>query len=138
VSGGASATAAGVQETVLRGQAVLLSEVFAARGLRVDAGPVADQVVLQAEDGSVVPLVPDEASRALWLDPRLRRRPLEVRGRRFDGLPYLQVTSLKVEHEGRYRTPEYFCDVCTISARYPQVCPCCQGSMELRIRPHEP
>ena len=31
--------------------------------------------------------------------------------------------------------PEYYCDVCAISVLYPQICPCCQGPMELRMRP---
>jgi rubrerythrin len=71
----------------------------------------------------------------LFLDDRLRDRPAEIRGRRYAGVPYLQVLSFKVKREGRLETPEYFCEVCAISVRYPQVCPCCQGPMELRMKP---
>jgi hypothetical protein len=53
-------------------------------------------------------------------------------------VPYLQVIHVRVEQDGRLRTPEYFCHVCTISLRYPQTCPCCQGPMEFRMKPDRP
>jgi rubrerythrin len=52
----------------------------------------------------------------------------------YDGLPFVQVVTFRVEEQGTLRIPEYYCDVCTITVRYPQVCPCCQGDMELRYR----
>jgi hypothetical protein len=57
-----------------------------------------------------------------------------VLGRRFAGVPYLQVISFKVEREGKLQTPEYFCQVCSIHVRYPQTCPCCQGPMVLQMK----
>ena len=80
------------------------------------------------EDGTITPLSSDETSRALFMDERLRNRNAQIVGRRFAGVPYLQVVTIQVESEGRLRTPEYFCEVCTISVRYPQICPCCQGN----------
>ena len=62
-------------------------------------------------------------------------RNARVIGRRHPGLPYLQVVTIEVESDGKLRTPEYFCDVCTISVYYPQICPCCQGPMVLRMKP---
>ena len=123
------------EAVTLRGQVVAMTEVLDAFGVKADREPLAQQVALKQEDGSIVPLLPDEASRAFALDERLRHRPVELQARRFPGLPYVQVTAVKVEHEGRLRTPEYYCDVCTISVRYPQACPCCQGPMELRMKP---
>jgi hypothetical protein len=119
----------------LRGTAVLLSEVLKPAGLAFDAEPVARQVVLKGDDGTITPLLSDDASRALFLDERLRHRRAEITGRRHPGLPYLQVMSFRVEDQGRLRTPEYFCEICTISVRFPQICPCCQGPMVLRMRP---
>jgi len=121
----------------LGGKVLTLSSALASRGLtiKVDAEPIAKQVALVSEDGSVIPLFSDEASRALFLDARLRDCPAQVLGRRFAGVPYLQVISFKVEREGKFRTPEYYCDVCAIKVRYPQTCPCCQGPMELRMAP---
>jgi hypothetical protein len=123
------------EAAVLTGRVVELATALKASGLGFDEEPIARQVVLQGSDGSLTPLLSDEASRALFLDKRLRDRPAEITGRRYPGLPYLQVVTFKVEDQGELRTPEYFCEICTISVRYPQVCPCCQGPMDLRMRP---
>ena len=104
-------------------------------GVRVDPEPTARQIVLLDSQGTITPLLSDEASRALFLDERLRNRPIELRGRRFPGVPYLQVVTFKIQQDGRFQTPEYYCNTCTISVRFPQVCPCCQGPMELRMKP---
>jgi hypothetical protein len=126
-----------VESVTLRGKVMTLTAALQARGLDVvaDPEPIAKQVVLLGDDGAITPLLSDEPSRALFLDERLRNRPTEVVGRRFGGVPYLQVVTFRVESEGRMRTPEYFCDVCTISVRYPQICPCCQGPMVLQMKP---
>ncbi len=126
------------QETVtLRGKVVMLSDALNSSKLDVkpDAEPIAKQAVLLGDDGKITPLISDEASRALFLDDRLRNRPTEIRGRRYAGIPYLQVLIFKIEREGRLETPEYYCGVCAITLRYPQECPCCQGTMELRMKP---
>jgi hypothetical protein len=122
---------------LLRGKVVMLSAALKSSGIAVkaDLEPIAKQAVLLGEDGTITPLLSDEASRALFLDERLRNCPAEVRGRRYAGVPYLQVINFRVEREGRLETPEYFCEVCAISLRYPQECPCCQGPMELRMKP---
>ncbi len=124
------------QDVVLKGKVVTLAAALDAKklGIRVDAEPTARAVVLLGEDGTITPLLSDEASRALFLDKRLRDRPAELHGRRFDGVPFLQVVTFKIEHDGRLQTPEYYCNICTISVRFPQVCPCCQGPMELRMK----
>jgi hypothetical protein len=132
---GASASDAKIEAVTLTGRVVELATVLKESGLACDAEPVAKQVVLRSNDGAIIPLLSDEASRALFLDERLRNRPIEIQGRRHAGLPYLQVVSFRVNDHGQWRTPEYFCEVCTISVRYPQICPCCQGKMELRMKP---
>ena len=125
------------ESVTLRGKVLTLAQALESRqlGLKPDPGPIAKQVALLGEDGAITPLFADDASRALFLDERLRNCPCEIKGRRFAGVPYLQVVSFKVERDGRFETPEYYCDVCAISVRYPQTCPCCQGPMELRMRP---
>jgi hypothetical protein len=128
------------EPVAVRGKVLTLTEALASRDLRIkpDAEPIAKQVVLLIEDGVIIPLLSDDASRALFLDERLRNSRCEIQGRRFAGVPYLQVVSFKVERDGRLRTPEYYCDVCAISVLFPQICPCCQGPMELRMRPDQP
>ncbi len=127
----------GPETVTVRGKVLLLADALKARGLELspDAEPIAKQVVVLGQDQTITPLLSDETSRALFLDERLRNRKAQIVGRRFAGVPYLQVVTIQVESEGRLRTPEYFCEVCTISVRYPQICPCCQGSMELQMKP---
>jgi hypothetical protein len=127
------------EDVTLKGKVETLAAALRAAnpGLHADPEPIAKQVVLVG-DGAITPLLSDEASRALFLDERLRDRPAEIRGKRFAGLPYLQVIGFKIEQDGRYQTPEYYCNICTISVRYPQTCPCCQGPMELRMKPERP
>jgi hypothetical protein len=124
-----------VDAVTMTGRVVMLTTVLKATPVVVDTEPIAQQVVLQEAAGTITPLLSDEASRALFLDERLRDRPVEVHGRRYPGLPYLQVVTFQVEDHGHWRTPEYFCEICTISVRYPQICPCCQGAMVLRMKP---
>jgi hypothetical protein len=122
-------------EVTLSGRVVELAAALQRRGLEADPKPIAGQVALEGEDGTILPLLSTAASRAFFLDERLRGRPTEIVGYRYPGVPYLEVITFRVEEQGDLRTPEYHCDVCEISTRYPQVCPCCQGPMELRYRP---
>ncbi len=128
------------ESVTLRGKVLTLAQALESRGLglKPDPEPITKQVVLLTEDGAIVPLLSDDASRALFLDARLRNCPSEIKGRRFAEVPYLQVVSFKVKRDGRLQTPEYYCDICAISVRYPQICPCCQGPTELRMRPDRP
>jgi hypothetical protein len=94
-----------------------------------DEEPIAKQVVLQGLQGR-------EGTPTLLLsEERLRDRPAQIKARRHPSSPYVQVVTFRIEEDGRLRTPEYISEVCTISVRYPQICPCCQGPMEPRMRP---
>src|SRR3954471_7856034 len=87
------------EDVTLRGKAVTLGTALqrAKVEIRVDPEPIAKQIVLVGEEGTITPLLSDEASRALFLDERLRDRPIEIRGKRFRGVPYLQVITFKIE-----------------------------------------
>jgi len=130
--------APGAEEVTLSGRVVELSSALKARGLHVDAAPIAGQVVLIGKDDTLVPLLSNDASRALFEDARLRDRPAQLFVKRYSDVPYVQVLSFKIDFEGKLRTPEYYCEICTISVRYPQSCSCCQGPMVLRMKPEEP
>ncbi len=125
------------ESVTLRGKVVTLAEALQLRGLglKLDPDSITKQVVLLEEDGTVVPLLADDGSRALFVDERLRNCRSEIKGRRFTGVPYIQVLSFKVEMGGRLETPEYYCDICAISVPYPRICDCCQGPTTLRARP---
>ena len=123
--------------STLKGQVVELTKALKEQGQTFDEAPIATQVVLKDQDNTLTPLLSDDASRALFQDERLRDRPAELRVRRLPKLPYVQVLSFKVEFNGTLRTPEYYCEICSISVRYPQTCPCCQGPMDLRMQPKD-
>ena len=120
------------------GKVVTLAQALAPLGLTFDKEPVAKQMVLLEADGTITPLLSDDASRAFFLDDRVRDRKVEIKGRLFKGSPYFQVVTFKIEDGGRLRTPEYYCEICSISVRYPQDCPCCQGALIYRMKPDEP
>jgi hypothetical protein len=117
------------------GKVVLFVDALKGTGLEYDLEPVAKQVVLKGDDGKITPILSDDASRALFQDERLRNRRAELKGLKIPDLPYLRVVAFRVEEDGRLRIPEYYCEICSISVRYPQVCPCCQGDMVLRMKP---
>jgi hypothetical protein len=121
----------------LRGKVMLVTEALKLRipAVKVDSDPIARQVALVADDGAITPLLDDDSSRALFIDERLRNCRTELEGRWFAGVPYFQVIFFKIERDGRLQTPEYYCEVCAISVLYPQSCPCCQGPVELRMKP---
>lgn len=119
----------------LTGEAIELSKALAALGLPSDDDQTKNQVVLRTNEGALIPLLKDEASRALFLDERLRERPILIHARKRDKIPYLQVLIVRVKIEDAYREPQYYCEVCTITVRYPQICPCCQGPMILKYKP---
>ena len=125
----------GPQSVTLRVKALWLADALKTLKVTADEEMTANQLVVVAADGNLTPVLRDEASRALFLDERLRDRDLEVQARKLPGLPYLQVVLFRIRHEGRWRIPEYYCDICTISVRYDQACPCCQGSMDYRMKP---
>lgn len=130
-----TAPAETAEPVTLGGTVLPLAQALRDRGIAAEADLIGPALVLRGGDGTLTPLVPNAASKALFSDERLRGRPTEVVGLRHAGVPGLEVVSFRVEEQGKLRTPEYYCDVCTISVRYPQVCPCCQGPMELRYKP---
>ena len=76
------------EDVTLKGKAVTLGTALqrAKVEIRVDPEPIAKQVVLVGEDGAITPLLSDEASRALFLDERLRDRPAEIQGQAVRGV----------------------------------------------------
>jgi hypothetical protein len=121
------------EEATLSGTVVALTEALKSTRMTADAG----QVVRRGRDGTIIPLLSDEASRALFQDQRLRNRPIEIRARRYPEIPFLRVLSFKVEERGRWRTPESYRGIRAISLRGPQLCPYCQGPIVLRMKPED-
>ena len=122
-------------ELTLTGRVLLMPEILKLKEIKADTAPLENQVALLADNGRVLPLLSDEGGRVFFLDNTMRNRPTRLKLKIPQGLPYAQVIGVEVMHEGRWRVPQYYCDVCTIAVRYPQICLCCQGPMEFRLKP---
>ena len=74
---------------VLQGKVVTLGSALRSLGIDVKPDPesTAREMVLLGDDRSITPLFRDEASRALFLDERLRDSRAEIQGRRFRRRP---------------------------------------------------
>jgi hypothetical protein len=92
-------------------------------------------VELKADDGTVYPLVEDDASRMLFLDARLRDRPVRLTAVRAAGGKGLQVVSVQTVKDGVVYDVDYWCEICQISGSAPGACVCCGDEVELRERP---
>jgi len=116
------------------GRVVLLDEALKRRGLQI-AEEMANQAVLETDDGELIPLLADWRGRAFFQDERLRHRKVELVGTRRAGLPYLQVLMVfTFDEEGNRQYTDYWCDVCSIPMYEIQPCDCCQGEIRLRYR----
>lgn len=112
-----------------------MSEIAKARKIASDSEPLAELMALETKDGRAIPLLSDEGGRMFYLDEAMRGRQVRLKMIERPDFPVAEVIQSEVMHEGRWRVPQYYCDVCTIAVRYPQVCLCCQGPMEFRYRP---
>ncbi len=119
----------------LRGQVVWMAEALA-QNHGVTSLPEAAQrvIALQAEDGTLYPILEDVRGGSFRKDERLRGVPLELLVRRHDGSPMVQVIQVfAIDDDGKYEL-DYWCDICAIAMYELKPCDCCQGSIELRRR----
>jgi len=112
-----------------------LAEIGREGNVPGDLAPFEAQLALRTASGRVIPILSDEGGRAFYLDKSLRNRELRLKIQPTGNFPAAMVIQAEVWHEGRWRVPQYYCDVCTIAVRYPQICLCCQGPMEFRFKP---
>jgi len=92
-------------------------------------------LALAADDGTSYTLVEDDASRMLFLDERLRNRPVRLTAVRAPGTKDLQVVLVQTVKGGKVYDVDYWCEVCQISGNRPGPCVCCGDDVELRERP---
>ncbi|HET6573216.1 MAG TPA: hypothetical protein VFG68_06415 [Fimbriiglobus sp.] len=93
------------------------------------------KLVLAADDGTSYPLVEDGASRMLFLDSRLRGRPVRLTALRVPDTRKLQVVRVQTVKDGTVYDVDYWCETCQISLDHPGPCFCCGEEVELRERP---
>lgn len=122
-------------EKTVVGRVLPLAEIIVIKKIKTDAEPLEKQVALLDDDGRVWPILSDEGGRVFFLDKQMLQRRTRLKMKTTSDMPFAQVISVEIEHEGKWRVPQYYCDVCTIAVRYPQICLCCQGPMEFRLKP---
>ncbi len=119
---------------VIRGRAVCLN----AAGREVEAlfgcGETGSRFGFASKDGRLYKFLPTDAMTAVFTDARVRQRELQLTARLRDGdqLEIIKVQSVK---EGKLYDIYYYCDVCSITAYTPGLCPCCRNELEFRERP---
>jgi hypothetical protein len=92
-------------------------------------------LVLMADDGTTYPLVEDAGSRMLFLDDRLRNRPVRLTALPVPGTGKLRVVLVQTVKDGKVFDVDYWCGICQISLDYPGACVCCGDDTEFRERP---
>ncbi len=134
---GSSAVTPEPRQQLFSGKVVLLEEALAVRDIKVSE-EMHGQVVLETDAGDLIPVLADWRGRALFQDPRLRNRKVDLVGFLRKGLPYLQVQSVFTFNEsGQREYMDYWCDICAIPMYEIKPCECCQGPIELRFQPRE-
>jgi hypothetical protein len=115
---------------------VVIGRIMKTENTKADKGAVDDfKIKLKTEKGEEFLLEKDEAARLFFLDPAMIGQKARLRIQTRPGKPSVTTINVEIENEGRWRVPQYYCDVCTIAVRYPQICLCCQGPMEFRFKP---
>lgn len=111
-------------------------EVFTGKVVRTAAkGKAIPAVELKTDDGTVHPIVEDDASRMLFLDARLRDRPVRLTAVRAAGGKGLQVVTVQTVKGGTIYDVDYWCEICQISGNQPGACVCCGDDVVFRERP---
>lgn len=117
------------------GKVVLLQESLKRRGVKT-ADEFKGQVVLETDEGELIPIVPDWRGRAFYQDERLRDRRVDLVGSRQKAAPYLQVQMVFVfDEQGTRQYMDYWCDICSIAMYELKPCDCCQEEIRLRFQP---
>lgn len=122
---------------VFSGKVVNLHEALKRRGVKTSE-EFQSQVVLEADSGELIPIVPDWRGRAFYQDERLRDRRVDLVGTRQKAAPYLQVLMIFVfDDAGTRQYMDYWCDICSIPMYEIKPCDCCQAENRLRTQPQE-
>ena len=116
------------------GRVIFLKEALEARGVEA-FDETAGHIVLETDDGELIPILSDWRGRAFYQDETLRDRKVELIGFKRPGLPYLNVIAVYTFNEDNERMyTDYWCDICSIPMYMIQPCECCQGDVRLRFQ----
>ena len=89
----------------------------------------------KTQDGVYYTLLRTKLSEALFLDERLRKKDLLLKGTVLPKTQTLDVKHIKSIRNGVVHDLYYYCDVCAIDFVSPEECVCCRGPVELIEKP---
>ena len=89
----------------------------------------------KTQDGALYTLRRTKLSEALFLDERLRKKDLLLKGTVVPKTQTLDVTIIKSVRNGVVQDLYYYCDICAIEFVSPEECVCCRGPVELIEKP---
>jgi hypothetical protein len=118
---------------VIRGRAVCLNAAGAAVESLLGCAEATSRFGFASKDGRLYKFLPTDTMTAVFTDTRVRQRELQItaRLRAGDQLEIIKVQSVK---EGKLYDIFYYCEVCSITAYTPGLCPCCRNELEFRER----
>ena len=90
---------------------------------------------VKAEDGTYYTLLRTSLAEALFVDERLHKKDLVIKGRIFPKTQLLEVTRFSSIKDGVVHELYYYCDICYIRAVAPGNCDCCQAPVVLIEKP---
>lgn len=119
---------------VIRGRAVCLDAAGREIGSLFGCPETSSRFGFAAKDGKQYKFSPVDSMTPLFTDSRVRQRELQIVAREQTGnqLEIIKVQSVK---EGKLYDIFYYCDVCSITAFVPGLCPCCRNDLEFRETP---
>jgi hypothetical protein len=120
--------------TVVRGRAICLDEAGRETDTLFGCNEASHHFGFAGKNGRLYKFSATDTMTAMFSDPRVRQRDLQVtaRLRAGDQLELIKVQSIK---EGKLYDIFYFCEVCNIKAYAPGLCPCCRNELEFRETP---
>ena len=120
--------------TVIRGRAVCLDSAGREVGSVFGCPGAGNRFGFAGKNGKLYKFLPTDTMTPLFTDTRVRQRELQLTARLHaeDQLEIIKVQSVK---EGKLHDIFYYCDVCSITAYVPGLCPCCRNELEFRESP---
>jgi hypothetical protein len=123
------------QEIQVRGKVVCLAEEMH-KLYDSDFSPNHEHLYgVKAKDGSFYTLLRTKLSEALFVDERLHKKELMIKGRTFPKTQILEAISLQSIDHGVVHDLYYYCYTCAIRSVAPGDCECCQEPVELVEKP---
>ena len=118
----------------LRGRAFCVDAASGLESTADDCDQPGVSFAFRTEDGRHLEFMEEDPKAKMFIDPRVRRQPLQIEGwlREGERFELLSIYSIK---DGALYHIHYRCDVCNITATAPGPCWCCGQEFDFREEP---